>query len=161
MLDSNPISKKIHMAKGHGKGGYLGDLINGAGQIVYCLGFMMVVGPFLILGGILTFNASFSNTRAELINEYNTEVAKWNSGLGTSGTFENLNIAAKFSSLAGSTTVLLGKTAPELLGDADEKFMAIDKPVSYCLNLCFIHMGDQAPTLLLQQERQQSLLYLF
>ena len=123
------------MAKGHGKGGFIGNLIDGIGQIFYCLCCMMIIGPILILVGIFTFQSSFSNARLSLIKDYDTSVGKWNNGIGALGTFEKLSIEAKFSSLAGSTTVLLGAPAPEPLGDvsqsSDEIFTEVDKPYYY------------------------------
>lgn len=96
---------------------------------------MMIIGPILILIGIVSFQSSFSNARLNLIKEYDTSVEKWNSGIGKSGAFEKLSIEAKFSTGTGSTTVLLGALAPEPLGDVSQSdaeiFTTVDKPYYY------------------------------
>jgi hypothetical protein len=129
----------IIMAKGKGngkgKGGFFGAIVEGFGQMAYCICCMMVLGPILIIIGLVTFSSSFNNTRLKLINEYDSSVSTWNNGVGSSGAFKNLKIYAEFSKAGASTanhTVLLGMKAPEGVGDEaktdSEKFTVIKDP---------------------------------
>lgn len=126
---------------GKGKGGFFGAIVEGFGQMAYCICCMMVLGPILIIIGLVTFSSSFNNTRLKLINEYDSSVSTWNNGVGSSGAFKNLKIYAEFSKAGASTanhTVLLGMKAPEGVGDEaktdSEKFTVIKDPWYYATN---------------------------
>ena len=124
------------VAKGKGKGGFIGGMIESIGQIFYCICCMLVLGPILVIIGIAIFSSSFADTRMTGITKYDQAVDKWNSGPDANTKFQNLEIFAEFklalSISTPQTKILLGATAPEPLGDEalrkEETFTTIKSP---------------------------------
>jgi hypothetical protein len=65
-------------------GGAFGDVKEAGEKAIGCFCCLMCTGPILIIIGILTFVASFTDTRGALIAEYDTSVTSWN-GLTSPG----------------------------------------------------------------------------
>ena len=131
------------MGKAKGKGGFIGGIFEAVGQFARCLCCLMVIGPILIIIGIYFFQLSLQDPRSKMVGEYNAVVDTWNSGPGADGSFQELEIHAKLTTnrqtqlglTKEEVTVLLGKVAPEDIGDssqnADETFTAVLDPYYY------------------------------
>ena len=129
--------------KAKGKGGFIGGIFEAVGEFAKCLCCLMVTGPILIIIGIYFFQLSLQDPRSKMVGEYNSVVDTWNSGPGADGSFKELKIQAKLTTnrqtqlglTKQEVTVLLGKVAPEDIGDssqnADETFTAVIDPYYY------------------------------
>jgi hypothetical protein len=128
------------MGKGVGKGKMMmggAGVAEGVGQIAYCLCCLIILGPILIIIGIVLIGAAIKDNRLTIIKEYDASVQAWNAL--PPATFQGMDIGVSLSSKTGlqarNSTLLLGQIAPEDVGDQslrkEEHFSTIVDPWYY------------------------------